>query len=60
MFMFNAWDCYGNEYVCLFKDGAHRVYLIDGEESYEVFVGSYGECSEFVDLTLLVARESLF
>ena len=60
MFEFNQFDCYGNEYVCLYKDGTHHVYLVFGDERSEEFTGNYEECVEFVENTLLAARESMF
>lgn len=60
MFEFNAYDCYGNEYVCVYENGTHRVYLIEGDESYEQFEGNYSDCRNFIELTLLAARESMY
>lgn len=61
MFEFNQYDCFGNEYVCLFKGGTHRVFLVDGDESFEeLFAGTYEDCVDFVDNTLLAARVMMF
>ena len=60
MFEFNRFDCYGNEYVCLFKDGTHHVFLVEGDERFEEFTGTYEECVGFVENTLLAARESMY
>lgn len=60
MFEFNQYDCYGNEYICLFNDGTHHVYLVFDDERSEEFTGTYEECVEFVENTLLAARESMF
>lgn len=60
VFMFNAWDVFGNQYTCLYKDGTNRVYLVEGEEAIEVFSGTYAQCADFVDETLLVAKESIW
>lgn len=59
MFEFNRYDCFGNEYVCLFKDGTHRVFLVEGNDIFEEFVGTYAECVDFVENTLLAARSMM-
>ena len=61
-FCFNRYDCYGNEYVCIFKDGTYRVLLCehiwgDGDE---VFTGSLSQCYKFVEDELIAAQESKF
>lgn len=60
MFEFNRYDCYGNEFVCSYKDGTHHVYLVDGDDVSEEFTGTYEECVEFVENSLLAASESMF
>ena len=60
VFVFNAWDVFGNQYTCLYKDGTHRVYLVEGEEMTELCTGTYAQCADFVDETLLVAKESIW
>lgn len=60
MFEFKRFDCYGNEFVCIYKEGTHHVYLVEGDELFEEFTGNYEECTEFVENTLLAARESMF
>lgn len=60
IFEFNAYDCYGNEYICFFENGTNTVYLIDGEERIEVFTGNYKKCRNFVDNTLLAAQQSMY
>ena len=61
MFVFNRYDYFNNEYVCVFANGTHHVHLMRGrDDSKEVFTGNYESCKRFVDEKCLDALEERF